>query len=59
MGKKDNDVKVTPNLTPPILGGLLGVKSNYKATDGKNTAYGSSKTAAKDNLRKKANSCAV
>lgn len=53
MGKKDNDVKVTPNLTPPILGGLLGVKSNYKATDGKNSAYGSSKTAAKDNLNKK------
>ena len=53
MGKKGNDIKITPNLTPPIIGPLLGHKSNFKATDGKNTAYGSSKTKAESNLRKK------
>ena len=50
---KNDDVKKGVNLTPPILGGLLGVKSTHTASKDGKTGYGPTAKAAKADLEKK------
>ncbi len=48
-----NDIKFGTSLTPPVLGGFFGSKSQKTATKDGKTGYGDTKAAAAKDLAKK------